>query len=540
MPKFPAWTWEIPPYFNIAVACTDAHADGLHGERPAVIVDDDSRGVSQLTFRELAEQTSRFAQLLRELGIAAGDRVLIRLPNCIEYSVVFLGAIKRGALPVPSSMLLTGDEIAYLARDSAATAVVTDHASWRGMHTALAAAGHLRQAVLVGDNATSDAVRHAGVGVTQLAGALHGISHLEPPHPTRAEDPAYLVYTSGTTSYPKGVLHAQRVLLGKQPSSRYWFDFRDHERVLHSGKYNWTYVLGTGLMDPLFHGHTTIVHEGSSDGPVWPALIAKHGATTFIGVPTLYRHILQRTACGAADVPSVHHYMCAGEPLSVEILRAWHERFGRYIYEGLGMTECSYYLCQTVSQPIRPGSAGFIQPGHDVKLLDPATWREVGPNEEGMLCIPRHDPALALGYWNQPEETARCFQGDWFLTGDYARKDEDDYIWFLGRRDDLIKSFGYRVSPLEVDRVFRDHPDVLDAATHGEKVDDDKLLVVTYVILRPGSTATADDLLHYGRQHLATYKAPRIVYVVNDLPRTRNGKILRRALSPELATTRSG
>lgn len=538
MPKFPAWTWEIPPYFNIAVACSDAHSEGPRRDLPAVIVDDDARGVSQLSFGELAEQTSRFAQLLRELGIAAGDRVLIRLPNCIEYSMVFLGAIKRGALPVPTSMLLTADEIAYLARDSGATAVVTDSDSWNDMHAALAAAGHLRHAILV----TSDATGHVaapGVEVTDLSRALRGISHCEGAHPTRADDPAYLVYTSGTTSYPKGVLHAQRVLLGKQPSSRYWFDFQGHERVLHSGKYNWTYVLGTGLMDPLFHGHTTIVHEGSNDGPIWPALIAKHRATTFIGVPTLYRHILQRTTCGAADVPSVHHYMCAGEPLPVEVLRRWHERFGRYIYEGLGMTECSYYLCQTVAHPIRPGSAGFIQPGHDVKLLDPTTWREVGTNQEGMLCIPRSDPALALGYWNQPDETARCFHGEWFLTGDYARQDEDGYIWFLGRRDDLIKSFGYRVSPLEVDRVFRDHPDVLDAATHGERIDQDKLLVVTYVILRPGSPISADDLLRYGRQHLASYKAPKIVYLVNDLPRTRNGKILRRALSPGLATARS-
>lgn len=159
--------------------------------------------------------------------------------------------------------------------------------------------------------------------------------------------------------------------------------------------------------------------------------------------------------------------------------------------------------------------------------------------EEGMLCIPRSDPALMLEYWNRPDETEACFHGDWFLTGDYARQDEDGYVWFLGRRDDLIKSFGYRVSPLEVDRIMKEHPDVLDAATTGEPAADDKLLVVTYVVLRTGSTLSPEDIIAHGRRHLASYKAPRIVYIVEDLPRTRNGKVLRRALRPELALRRS-
>ena len=146
--------------------------------------------------------------------------------------------------------------------------------------------------------------------------------------------------------------------------------------------------------------------------------------------------------CHDGDVPTLRHCMSAGEHLSDEVLAAWRDRFGIDIYEGLGMTECSYYLCQTRSRPIRPGSAGFVQPGHDVKLLDPTTWHDVGPNEEGMLCIPRDDPGLMLGYWNRPDETAACFHGEWFLTGDYARRDADGYLWFLGRRDDLINTFG--------------------------------------------------------------------------------------------------
>src|SRR5262249_24036030 len=149
------------------------------------------------------------------------------------------------------------------------------------------------------------------------------------------------------------------------------------------------------------------------------------------------------------------------------------------------------------------------------------------------------DPALMLRYWNKPEETAAVFHGDWFMTGDFARRDADDYLWFLGRRDDLLKSFGYRVSPHEVERVLRDHPAVADAAVTGEAITPEKLLVVAYVIGHPGAALSADDVLAYGRERLASYKAPKIVYVVDDLPRTRNGKILRRALTPTTARSRS-
>jgi len=534
---FPAWVWDIPDRFNIGVACTDAHAGTSRADRAAVIVDDGARGVRRLTFAELAAGTSRFAQLLRGLGLAAGGRLLIRLPNCIEYPVVFLGAMKRGAIPVPTSTLLTAEEVVYLAADSGAAVVVTDRETWNAMHERLESLAHVTHVLLTGTGPAAPAAR---VQRLELESALADVGRCADPHPTCANDPAYLVYTSGTTGYPKGVLHAHRALLGRQPSSTYWFDFLpDGDRVLHAGKFNWTYVLGTGLMDPLYRGHTAILHEGRSEPGVWPRLIATHAATTFIAVPTIYRQILQRTSAARADVPTLRHCMSAGEHLSDEVLAGWKERFGLDVHEGLGMTECSYYLCETRARPIRPGSAGFVQPGHDVRLLDPSNWQEVATGEEGMLCIPRTDPGLMLGYWNKPDETAAAFHGDWFLTGDYARIDADGYVWFLGRCDDLINSFGYRVSPHEIERVLKDHPDVADAAAAGEEVGRDKIVVTAYAVRRPGSTLTPDELVAYGRSRLASYKAPRIAYLVDELPRTRNGKLLRRALTPERALARS-
>ena len=532
-PPFPAWTWNIPAQLNIGAACLDAHLGTPVADRIAMVVDDEALGISQITFAELAARSSRFAQLLRDLEVGAGERVLIRLPNSLDYPTAFFGTMKRGAIAVPSSTLLTAEEVLYLVKDSGARILVTDSAGLHSLADSLRDSHAIDTVLLSGKG---EAKEIPGVRILSLDAALAAIRSTEPVHPTHAGDPAYLIYTSGTSGYPKGVLHSHRALLGHAPAWQYWFDFSpDGDRILHSGKFNWTYVLGTALMDPLYLGKTVIVHEGRTDAATWPGLIAKHGATIFIGVPTVFRQIIQKTEFAAQDVPSLRHCMSAGEHLSDEVLSRWHERFGREIYEAVGMSEMSYYLSQSRQRPIRPGSAGFPQPGHDIKLLDPETLAEVAPGEEGMICIPENDPGLFLSYWNQPEETARLKHDGWFFTGDFARYDADDYLWFLGRRDDIIKSFGYRVSPYEVERVMKSHPAVADCACVGEDIETDKRLVVAYVIAQPGIEVTPDALIEFGRQHLASYKVPKKIYLARDFPRTRNGKILRREITPRLA-----
>jgi acetyl-CoA synthetase len=537
---YPPWQWNIPEHFNIGVACLDAHAGTPAAERVAMVVEDEERGSVEATYAELATRTSKFAQVLRELGVALGDRVLVRLPNSLDYPTAFLGTMKRGAIAVPTSTLLTAEEVLYLAKDSGAHVLVTDKKAWATLKDKLAGHDELKIVLLSGDGETATV---AGLNVLDLETELAKIRSWEQPHLSKADDAAYLVYTSGTTGYPKGVLHAHRALLGRKPASQYWFDFAPADapvdRIMHSGKFNWTYVLGSALMDPLYLGKTVIVYEGSNHADTWPKLIAKHGATIFIGVPTIYRQIVQKTKLGKDDVPSLHYCMSAGEHLSDEMLGLWRERFGMDIYEAVGMSEFSYYLSQNPRRPIRPGSAGFPQPGHAIRLLDPESLHEVAPGEEGMICVPDHDPGLFLRYWNTPEETAKLVHDGWFFTGDYARYDADGYIWFLGRKDDIIKSFGYRVSPYEVERVMKSHAGVADCATVGEETGKDKIIVASYVIPQPGSRVTADELLAFAREHLASYKAPKVVYLAQDFPRTKNGKILRRSIDPAMATARS-
>ena len=539
---FPPWQWQVPEFFNIGVACTDAHLGSAIENRTAMIVEDDLLGTVTMTYAQLACRTSQFAQLLRKNGVVPGDRVLIRLPNSLDYPTAFLGAMKAGCIAVPTSTLLTAEEVLYLAKDSGAKVLVMDKAAWQELAPKIAA--HRRDvpnAALVLLTGKGQAIDCIGTTSLELSPALDAISAWSAPYATRASDPAYLVYTSGTTGYPKGVLHAHRALIGREPASEYWFNFDPEgiDRILHSGKFNWTYVLGSGLMDPLYRGKTVIVHEGKNDANLWTRLIAKHRATIFIGVPTIYRQIVQKTTATKADVPTLRFCMSAGEHLSDDMLSAWRARFGQDIFEAVGMSEFSYYLSQSIHRPIRAGSAGFAQPGHEIKLLNPDSREEVAQGEEGMIAVPESDPGLFLRYWNMDEETAKYKHDGYFFTGDYAKIDADGYLWFLGRRDDIIKSFGYRVSPYEVERVLKGFAGVADCACVGEEIEKDKLIVVAYVIAQAGASVDVDALLAFGQQHLAAYKAPKRIYLASDFPRTKNGKILRRDVKPSLATSRS-
>lgn len=509
----------IPEYFNIAHACTSPDLPDFNHEQTALVIDSqasaqESDTKKELSYRQLNQLSNQFAHHLLDLGLAKQDRVMLWLPNCMEFPIAFFGTLKANGIAVPCSMMLTGDEMAYLAKDSAAKILVTTKHLWQGFKALTP-----DLTVILVDDETNLNTR-----IEHESAQAHALS-------TKANDPAYLVYTSGTTGYPKGVLHAHRALIGRIPSAHYWFDYQesDTDRILHSGKFNWTYVLGTALMDPLFLGKTVVLYEGESSPEIWPKLIAKHNCTIFIGVPTIYRQIVQKTNFEKKDVPTLRHCMSAGEHLSDEMLAAWRTRFGQDIYEAVGMSECSYYLSQNPSQAIRPGSAGFPQPGHQIHLLDEAQ-QPVDDEQEGMLCIALDDPGLFLEYWQLPDTTSVSRQNGYFLTGDYARRDKDGYIWFLGRKDDIINSFGFRISPHEIERVIKTHNCIADCVALEKEIAQDKNIVVACVILKPDHSLDEATLIAFANEHLAKYKVPKQIVFMQDFPRTANGKVLRKQL----------
>lgn len=533
---------EQSPYagkqLNIAVECLARHAAGPLAEKTAMVFVRDDLSAHSLSYRELDGLSARFAMSFVRRGLKTGDRVLLRLPNTPVFPAAFFGALRGGFIPVPTSPLLTAPELDYLIADSGASALVTDESLFAQLRLHINTDA-LRTIYVSGKTSGSEICAETELTTTEPLCEIY---------PANGRDPAYIVYTSGTTGYPKGVLHAHQCLLGRLPAAREWFPFFDAEnnadRILHSGKFNWTYVLGTGMMDPLYHGKTVVVYEGHNSAERWVELIGKFACNIFIGVPTVFRQILQKTAVRGEDLPTLSHAMCAGEHLSDAVLNAWVTRFSFPIYEGLGMSECSYYISQRKGDALRPNSAGKIQTGRKVALLD-ENLQPVPAGSEGMLCIRRDEPGLFLEYWNSApapadaalsERQAQQFRGDWFLTGDYAIADAEGYVFFLGRRDEIIKSFGYRVSPFEIERVYRDCELIEDAVAFAETVGAEKTLISLCVIMKPGETFDAEQIIAWGRERLAAYKTPKHVYPLAKFPRSTNGKILR-AQIPKLVAS---
>lgn len=529
------WDYDIPEYLNIGVACTSQYHATEKDNTVAMIIEDSDSGTEELTYRQLNTQTDQFANFLVRIGLDTRDRVLLFLKNSLAYPIGFFGCIKAGVIAVPTSTLLSGSEVKYLAMDSQAKLMVLNLSSYKNMLPYVEQLDNLSHIVVAGVDSVDDLERPKNATVYSLNEVLESTDSTPNHYPSKSGEPAYLVYTSGTTGFPKGVLHSHRSLIGREPASKYWFSFKGHERIMHSGKFNWTYVLGSALMDPLYHGHTVIAYEGKNDAKLWVELIQRHQCTTFIGVPTIYRQIVQKTEYTLKDCPSLRHCMSAGEHLSSEMVTAWQQRFEQNIYEAIGMSECSYYISHSLHQPIRPGSAGFVQPGHQVKILNINTLEEVGEEEEGMICIDENDPGLFLEYWQLEEQTREAKHNGYFFTGDYAKRDKEAYIWFLGRKDDIINTFGYRVSPHEIERVIKTHKLVKDCVAFGLEVAAGKT-IVTIAVITDGdkSNEVEDDILRFGQNQLARYKSPKQLYFVDDYPKTKNAKVLRQQLIKDI------
>ena len=522
---------EVPEFLNIGVACTSAHLGTPKENNTAMVIEDDKLGTDEITYKDLAKKSDQVANFLTSIGIGARDRVLVCLKNSLAYPISFFGSIKAGIIAVPTSTLLSGSEVKYLAEDSQASAIVMSATMYENLVPYLENVDNLKTIIVAAIDSVDNLKKPKGINVYALNEILKNGDATPNHYKSKSGEPAYLVYTSGTTGYPKGVLHSHRSLVGRTPATEYWFNFKENDRIMHSGKFNWTYVLGSALMDPLYNGHTVIAYEGANDASTWINLIKKHKCTIFIGVPTIYRQIIQKTDFKIDDCPSLRYCMSAGEHLSDEMLGLWRERFKQDIYEAIGMSECSYYISHSVNNPIRPGSAGFVQPGHIVKLLDPNTLEEVGTEEEGMICIGVDDPGLFLEYWQLDDETSKAKHDGYFFTGDYAKKDKDGYIWFIGRKDDIINTFGFRVSPHEIERVVKTHDKVADCVAFGLDIEKDKTLVAIAVIgHKPLSQEEEDEILKYSQDNLAKYKAPKRIFAMSDYPRTKNGKVLRKQL----------
>jgi acyl-coenzyme A synthetase/AMP-(fatty) acid ligase len=491
-----------PRPFNIAAHTFAAAARAP--DRPALEVLAAPGVVAERrTHGALADAVRRTAGGLAAHGVGPGDRVLLRIGNVSDFPVLFFAANALGALPVPTSPLLTAPEVAAI------LAVVEP------------------RLVCVGPRVAPPADPGATVlGPAEIA-ALRAADPVDFAA-TGPDDPAYVVYTSGTGGRPKGVVHAQRAAWARRMMWDGWYGLTPDDRVLHAGAFNWTYTLGAGLTDPWAAGATALIYAGPRDRDVWPALAAAHRPTLFAAAPGVYRQMLGAPGL-AHGFASLRHGLSAGEALPPEVERAWTAATGRPILQALGLSEVSTFVSFSPTSPPVPGAAGRPQRGRRVAVLDEAGAAPVPRGTDGLLAVGRRDPGLMLGYWRRPDETAAAFRGDWFLTGDRARMDADDTIVHLGRADDVMNAGGFRVSPAEVEDALLAHPGVREAAA-------------VELAVRPGVTVIAafyvpegappDDaaLAAHCAACLAAYKTPRVFRAVPALPRDANGKLRRATL----------
>ncbi|HEX4571549.1 MAG TPA: AMP-binding protein [Dongiaceae bacterium] len=503
-----------PPRFNLAGYCLGRAAVATPDKTALLVIADADASLEaaeRWTYGALDEAARRVASGLLALGLAPGERLMIRLPNTSDYALLFFGAIAAGIVPLAVSPQLTAGEADFLLADSGAGAV----ALAGGLSAPIGAAPATKARIL-----DEDAIRR-----------LKDSPPLPAYADTSAEDPGFLVYTSGTSSHPKGVLHAQRSAWGRRPMYRGWSGMGPADIVLHAGAFNWSFTIGVGLTDPWANGATAVLYNGPKDIQTWPKLIARTRATLFAAVPSLYRQILKYCALAGGELASLRHGLAAGEALPAKLLAEWRARTGLEIYESLGMSECSTYVSTCPGMAIRPGSAGKPQPGRAVAILPIEGEDEPLPaGETGLVAIHRDDPGLMLGYWHRPEEEKLVYRGRWFVGGDLGAYDQDGYLWFQGRADDLMNAGGYRVSPAEVEAALADHPAIAEVAAAERNVRPDVSVIAAFVVLREGAPRDAASILAQAEKRLAGYKRPREVVFLDSLPRSVNGKVLRRAL----------
>ena len=514
--------WNLPARFNIGVAACDRHADGT--ARPALIYESPDGAIDRYSFDDLKRLSNRCANALAGLGIKAGDRVGVLLPQRPETAIAHLAIYKLSAVAVPLFVQFGPDAIVHRLADSGARALITDGENLTKIPPALP------------DLATILVVDGDPGGHKLFWPTIEQGRDAFTPVGTSGDDPALIIYTSGTTGRPKGALHAHRVLLGHLPGVQLPHDFFPQPGDLYWTPADWAWIGGLldVLLPSLYFGVPVVAHRARKFDPEEAfALMARHAVRNAFLPPTALKMMrpvpTPRDRFGLA----LRSVASGGEALGEDIL-AWSKAaLGVQVNEFYGQTEANLLVgnCAALFET-RPGSMGRPIPGHQVAIVSEA-GEVLPPGESGIIAARRPDPVMFLGYWNNQAATEAKFAGDWCLTGDVGVRDQDGYIWYKGREDDLISSGGYRIGPTDIEDCLMKHRAVLMAAAVGvpDKVRGE--IIRAFIVPRPGivpGSALATEIRAFVGGRLAWYQAPRDIVFVDELPLTATGKIIRREL----------
>src|SRR4051812_40706533 len=502
-----AHSWDVPERYNIARDVCDKH----DADRLAMVWEDWEGNERRVAFGELQELSNRFANVLEAVGVEREDRVATLLPSLPETAAVFLGTYKRGAILLSMSVLYGDEGIQHRLRDSGARLVVTDAANRDRIPDGLA-----ERVLVMGD---------------EFEPAMDDASPDYEMADTAADDPAQLYYSSGTTGKAKGILHAHRYLLAHE-EFEFCHDVQEGELFHGSGEWAWAAGI-CPLLGPWRYGAVQFVYarKGGFDPEEQLRQLSKHGVEDMFTTPTALRSMRAVPDAGSRFPLERMRIVCsAGEPLNPEVISWFREQYGITVLDYYGLTE-SYPLCGNFpTVEVREGSMGLPLPGWDVAILD-EDENPLPPGERGEICLrARSNPHYPIGYWNRPEDTEEVFGGDWFHTKDAAQTDEDGYVWYAGRADDVIISAGYRIGPFEVESACVAHPAVLEAAAVASPDERRGEIVKAFIVLAEGhepSDALADEIKAHVRERHSAYAYPREIEFVADLPKTLTGKIRR-------------
>lgn len=517
-----SFKWDVPDRYNIAADVVDKHPPG----KVAMLWEDWQGNERRLTFGDIKEMSNRIANVLTGLGVTRGDRVVVLLPSLPETAAAFVAVYKMGAILLSLSQLYGDDGIAHRLVDSGAKVLVTDGNNRARLEEMRDRVKSLERILvfnaagsLLGDDVDLDqAMSEASSEFTTVE--------------TAADDPAQLYYSSGTTGQAKGILHAHRYLLGHN-EYELCHDVRDDEVFHSTGEWAWIAGIVPGLLGPWRYGVPVAVFQrkGAFDPEQTLYTIEKYNVGNLFTTPTALRAMTELKNPGSQYKINLRIACSAGEPLNPEVIRWFKEQFGTTIFDYYGLTE-SYPLCANFpTVEVRPGSMGRAVPGWQIAILDSETEEPVPTGELGEICLgARTNPHYPLGYWNRPEESEEVFGGDWFHTKDMARMDEDGYVWYEGRADDVIISAGYRIGPFEVESAIVELPEVIEAAAVASP--DPKRGMIVKAFVRVAEGVTPDEELvtkikHHVRDSYAAYAYPREVEFVDELPMTLTGKIRR-------------
>lgn len=457
-------------------------------------------GAERWSYHQLESSVLGVATGLKECGLVAGDIVLLRLGNSVDYPLCYLAAIASGIIPVALSAQLTENEVDRVVEELSPKAVLWDSTT----------------------QTTSKDIRHIDVNTLRDMRTL-------PPAEYDMGDPnrlAYIVYTSGTSGTPRAVMHAHRAIWARQMMIHGWYALGETDRVLHAGAFNWTFTMGTGLMDPWTQGATALIAKDGVPIEALPLLLKRHDATLFAAVPGVYRKLLKHA--DQLSLPSLRHGLAAGEKLSPRIRADWQAATQTNIYEAFGMSECSTFISQSPLSECAEHSLGHPQKGRQIAIIDPETQDICDIGGIGVIAVHKSDPGLMLGYYGAEAETKARFAGEWFLTGDLGEMTPDHSILYHGRSDDMMNAGGYRVSSIEVETQLNAFEGIDAVAVTDIEVKPDVYVIAAFYTA--AQDIDEDALDTFAQSRLSPYKCPKIYRRLAQLPTNPNGKLQRRQL----------